>query len=57
MRDYEESGRERDFGVNIKIAILLYWKQTIDAFLNISELIITANPIEQILKNTEEIKK
>jgi hypothetical protein len=56
-RDYEESGREGDFGVDVEIATLLRWKQTIDAFLNASELIATANPIAQILKNTEEIKK
>ena len=56
-RDYEESRREGDFGVDVEIAILLRWKQTIDAFLNASELIATANLIAQILKNTEEIKK
>ena len=56
-RDYEESGREGDFRVDIEIATLLRWKQTIDAFLNASELIATANPIAQILKNAEEIKK
>src|SRR5436305_5710186 len=56
-RDYEESGREGDFRVDIEIATLLRWKQTIDAFFDASESIATANPITQILKNTEEIKK
>ena len=56
-RDYEESGREGDFGVDIEVATLLRWKQTIDALLNASEATATADPIAQILKNTEEIKK
>ena len=56
-RDYEESGREGDFRVNIEIATLFYWKQIIDVFFDALESVTTANPIMQILKNTEEIKK
>ena len=56
-RDYKESRREGDFKIDIKIIILLCWKQIIDVFFDISKSVATVNSIMQIFKNTEEIKK
>jgi hypothetical protein len=55
-RRHEESERAGNPEVIVEVATLLRWKQIIDASKNASEPTVTASPLAQILKNTEEIK-
>ena len=52
---HEESGRDGSAEVTVEVAMLLRWKESIDASINASKLSAT-NPLTQILKNTEEIR-
>jgi hypothetical protein len=56
-KSHEESERGGNPETAIEIITLLRWKQTLDAFLNASEPIATEDPLTQILRNTEDIKK
>ena len=52
---HEESGRDGSAEVTVEVAMLLRWKESIDASINASKLSAT-NPLTQILKNIKEIR-